>query len=135
MACTRCTRASRSAHSAKAKSSPKGGKGKGAAGEAEAFDPFVPLAKRKVIVVSGRVHPGETCASWMVEGLLTFITSEHPVARKLRRSTIFKVVPCMNPDGVINGNYRVSFFSMLWTRSICSIRILLTIGLDPPSQI
>ena len=103
-----------SSSSSNSSSSGSGGGGGGAAdggsGSAKEAvnDVFVPLAKRKVIVISGRVHPGETCASWMVEGLISFITSEHPVARKLRRSTVFKVVPMMNPDGVINGNYRTS---------------------------
>ena len=30
-------------------------------------------------------------------------------AQKLRDSLIFKIVPMINPDGVVSGNYRTSF--------------------------
>ncbi|XP_055995591.1 uncharacterized protein LOC125648400 isoform X7 [Ostrea edulis] len=64
--------------------------------------------KKKVVVVTARVHPGESQASWMMKGLLDFITSGDPVAKELRNRFIFKVVPMLNPDGVIVGNYRCS---------------------------
>lgn len=43
-----------------------------------------------------------------VQGIIDFLTSSDPVACTLRASFIFKVVPMLNPDGVINGNYRCS---------------------------
>ena len=64
--------------------------------------------KKKFVVVTARVHPGETQASWMMKGLLEFITSCDPVAKELRNRFIFKIVPMLNPDGVIVGNYRCS---------------------------
>ncbi|CAC5383170.1 AGBL2_3 [Mytilus coruscus] len=64
--------------------------------------------KKKFVVVTARVHPGETQASWMMKGLLEFITSSDPVAKELRNRFIFKIVPMLNPDGVIVGNYRCS---------------------------
>lgn len=67
------------------------------------------MAKRKAVVISGRVHPGETVGSWMMRGVLKFITDPHnPEAKLLREHFIFKIIPMLNPDGVINGNYRCS---------------------------
>ena len=66
------------------------------------------MMRRPVIVVSARVHPGETNASYMMEGFLRFVTSEDPIAQLLRDTFVFKVVPMLNPDGVIHGNYRCS---------------------------
>ena len=66
------------------------------------------LARRRIVVVSARVHPGETVASWMMHGLIDFITGNSDTAKELRKRLIFKLVPMLNPDGVINGNYRCS---------------------------
>mmetsp|Transcript_14274 Transcript_14274/g.23959 ORF Transcript_14274/g.23959 Transcript_14274/m.23959 type:complete len:732 (+) Transcript_14274:275-2470(+) len=61
------------------------------------------------IVVMARVHPGETNASWMMRGLLYFLTDErNEDATKLRSQCTIHVIPMLNPDGVINGNYRCS---------------------------
>ncbi|XP_063721836.1 uncharacterized protein LOC134848357 isoform X4 [Symsagittifera roscoffensis] len=65
---------------------------------------------KRGVVVSARVHPGESNSSWMMEGFLEFITSDNHVAQMLRDKFIFKVVPMLNPDGVIVGNYRCSLF-------------------------
>lgn len=35
---------------------------------------------KKGVVVTARVHPGETNSSWMMKGFLDFITSADPVA-------------------------------------------------------
>lgn len=67
------------------------------------------IKKRKAVVISGRVHPGETVGSWMMRGVLKFLTDPHnPESKMLRDNFIFKVIPMLNPDGVINGNYRCS---------------------------
>ena len=44
----------------------------------------------------------------MMHGILDFLTSDNCVAQALRRRFLFRVVPMLNPDGVINGNYRCS---------------------------
>ncbi|XP_071804043.1 uncharacterized protein [Asterias amurensis] len=66
------------------------------------------ICTKRGIVVTARVHPGETNASWMMKGLLDYITSSDSVAKDLRKAFIFKIVPMLNPDGVIVGNYRCS---------------------------
>ncbi|XP_040265175.1 cytosolic carboxypeptidase 2 isoform X1 [Bufo bufo] len=63
---------------------------------------------KKAVVVTARVHPGETNGSWMMKGFLDFILSDSPDAQLLRDTFIFKVIPMLNPDGVIVGNYRCS---------------------------
>ncbi|XP_078539292.1 cytosolic carboxypeptidase 4 isoform X2 [Lissotriton helveticus] len=66
------------------------------------------LRKRPYLVLTARVHPGESNASWVMKGTLEFLVSSDPAAELLRESFIFKVIPMLNPDGVINGNHRCS---------------------------
>lgn len=63
---------------------------------------------KKGIFISARVHPGESNASWMMKGVIEYLVSQTPEARALRDNFVFKIVPILNPDGVINGNYRCS---------------------------
>ncbi|XP_073901603.1 cytosolic carboxypeptidase 2 isoform X2 [Castor canadensis] len=65
-------------------------------------------AAKKAVVLSARVHPGESNGSWIMKGFLDFILSNSPDAQLLRDLFVFKVVPMLNPDGVIVGNYRCS---------------------------
>ncbi|XP_006865167.1 PREDICTED: cytosolic carboxypeptidase 2 [Chrysochloris asiatica] len=65
-------------------------------------------AAKKAVVFSARVHPGESNGSWIMKGFLDFILSSSPDAQLLRDIFVFKVVPMLNPDGVIVGNYRCS---------------------------
>lgn len=41
---------------------------------------------------------------------MEFLCGSEQTAKELRRSYIFYVIPMLNPDGVIAGNYRTSFF-------------------------
>ncbi|KAK2867030.1 hypothetical protein Q8A67_025147 [Cirrhinus molitorella] len=66
------------------------------------------LRNRPCVVLTARVHPGESNASWVLKGTLEFLCSSDPVAESLREAYIFKIVPMLNPDGVINGNNRCS---------------------------
>ena len=63
-------------------------------------------SSRKVVLVSCRVHPGETPASHALRGFLDFIASDDDEAASLRRAAAFVVVPMLNPDGCALGNYR-----------------------------
>ncbi|XP_056427866.1 cytosolic carboxypeptidase 4 [Hyla sarda] len=66
------------------------------------------ICSRQYMVLTARVHPGESNASWVMKGTLEFLTSNDPIAQILREMFIFKIVPMLNPDGVINGNHRCS---------------------------
>ncbi|CAG9859779.1 unnamed protein product [Phyllotreta striolata] len=67
-----------------------------------------PVKKKKAIVLTARVHPGETPSSWIMKGILDFLSSDTGPAKELRDKFIFKIVPMLNPDGVIVGNNRCS---------------------------
>ncbi|XP_061138903.1 cytosolic carboxypeptidase 4 isoform X4 [Syngnathus typhle] len=64
------------------------------------------LRNRPCIVLSSRVHPGESNASWVMKGTLEFLCSHDPIAQALRETFVFKIIPMLNPDGVINGMNR-----------------------------
>uniref|UniRef100_A0A674H2Z9 Cytosolic carboxypeptidase 2 n=1 Tax=Taeniopygia guttata TaxID=59729 RepID=A0A674H2Z9_TAEGU len=66
------------------------------------------VAGKRVVVASARVHPGESGGSWAMRGFLDFLLSSHEDAKLLRRLFVFKVVPMLNPDGVVVGNSRCS---------------------------
>ena len=63
---------------------------------------------KPAIIISARVHPGESNSSFAVHGLVAFLVSDTPEAEALRRQFVFKIVPMLNPDGVVHGNYRCS---------------------------
>jgi hypothetical protein len=85
-----------------------GGGNHAAVGDVEDADGLGNTHLRRVIVMTARVHPGETPASWIAKGFIDFISSKAPAARLLRRMFVFKIVPMINPDGVFYGNNRCS---------------------------
>ena len=72
---------------------------------------------KKAIVVTGRVHPGESNSSWIVHGLIQYLLSPTKTANELRKNFIFYIVPMLNPDGVIAGNHRTSLIGKDSNRS------------------
>ena len=71
-------------------------------------DPVVEEASKAVIILSARVHPGETNSSWMMKGAVDWLTGASEEAALLRGRFVFHIVPMLNPDGVAVGNYRCS---------------------------
>jgi len=63
---------------------------------------------KEAIILSARVHPGESTSSHVMEGLLKILTGDSERAKIMRDKFLFKVVPMLNPDGVIAGNYRTN---------------------------
>ena len=77
------------------------------------------LSRKKAIIFTGRVHPGESNSSYIIQGLIEFLLSNDPRAESLRRHFIFKIVPMLNPDGVFRGNFRMNSIgkdlNRMWT--------------------
>ena len=62
--------------------------------------------KRRGIVINSRVHPGESMVSYLVEYMIDFLIGNSVEARILRENFFIYVVPMLNIDGVVIGNYR-----------------------------
>ncbi|KAM5255760.1 cytosolic carboxypeptidase 3 [Ctenodactylus gundi] len=77
--------------------------------------------KRKAVILTARVHPGETNSSWIMKGFLDYILGDSSDAQLLRDTFVFKVVPMLNPDGVIVGNYRCSLSGRDLNRNYTSV--------------
>ena len=73
---------------------------------------FSKKKSKKTILINGRMHPGETHASWVIHSIIRFLCSTDIKAKELRERCIFKIVPILNVDGVIIGNYRVFEFGL-----------------------
>ena len=43
-----------------------------------------------------------------MKGVIDFLLSDSPEAKLLRSQYVFRIIPMLNPDGVIYGNYRCS---------------------------
>ena len=82
-------------------------------------DSFQAIADKKAIIFTGRVHPGESNSSYVIQGLIEFLLSDDPKAVYLRKHYIFKIIPMLNPDGVIRGNFRMNSvgkdLNRMWT--------------------
>ena len=67
---------------------------------------------KKAIVITSRVHPGETQSSFLVEGLINYLLSDEDEACEIRDKFVIKIIPMLNPDGVILGNSRSSLIGV-----------------------
>lgn len=64
--------------------------------------------KKPIIIITSRVHAAETPSSYVFDGIYNFLTSTSSEAKFLRKFYTFVLVPTLNPDGVVCGNYRSS---------------------------
>ena len=81
------------------------------------------LNEKKCILVTGRIHSGETVSSYVVQGVIDFLINlKNPISNYLRDKYIFKIIPMLNIDGVIFGNYRLNILgkdmNRLWLNTI-----------------
>jgi len=67
---------------------------------------------KKVIFICARVHPGEIQASYVMQGFIDWALSDSKEAIFLRKNCIIKIVPMLNPDGVVYGNTRTSLYGV-----------------------
>ena len=75
---------------------------------------------KQCILLTGRIHPGESNGSYVLHGLIDFLVSAHPAASYLMDHYIFEVIPMINIDGVVEGCYRTDQISVtdlnrMWT--------------------
>jgi cytosolic carboxypeptidase protein 2/3 len=61
---------------------------------------------KPVVVIIGRQHSGETYSSFIIHGLINYLLSRDVLSHKLREACEFWIMPMVNPDGIIAGNYR-----------------------------
>jgi hypothetical protein len=69
-------------------------------------DPDVPAEQKARFWMHGRVHPSETPGSYLLDGLVDYLTSDTAEGEALRRQIDAYIVPFSNPDGVANGMSR-----------------------------
>ena len=67
---------------------------------------------KRAVVLTGRVHSGETVSSFMIKGALDFLLSDSKQAKLLRKNFVFRIIPMLNPDGVRYGNFRCSLLGV-----------------------
>jgi len=60
-------------------------------------------------LITGRIHPGESNSSHVLEGFIRELLKDNEVSVKLRNMYVFYIIPMLNPDGVVAGNFRTSY--------------------------
>ena len=64
------------------------------------------LHSKPSIIFTARVHPGETSGSYVIESVISKLLDNSILSNLLLDKYIFKIIPMLNPDGVIHGHYR-----------------------------
>ncbi|MBX3255751.1 MAG: hypothetical protein KF862_16575 [Chitinophagaceae bacterium] len=66
-------------------------------------DPAIPDTEKKVVFIITLQHAGEYCGGYVVSGLIRFLLSDDEKAALARKTTLYKIIPMMNPDGIFHG--------------------------------
>lgn len=67
---------------------------------------------REIIFLTSRVHPGESNANWVMKGILEFLLfGKTSHVQALLKKYVFKIVPMLNVEGVINGWWEIYLFA------------------------
>ena len=61
-----------------------------------------------MIVILARQHSSHALTSTCIESIIDFLLSEDPIAVAFRSLFIIKIIPMVNPDGVVVGNSRTN---------------------------
>lgn len=73
-------------------------------------DPAGSRKQRKVVWLMFRQHSWEAGSSWVGEGAVRFLVSSDPIAARIRKDIIFKILPMQDPDGVFRGGVRFNAY-------------------------
>ncbi|TAM78695.1 MAG: hypothetical protein EPN47_20110 [Acidobacteria bacterium] len=66
--------------------------------------------EKKVVWLMFRQHAWEAGSSWVGEGSIRFLLSSDPIAARIRKKAIFKVLPLQDPDGLFRGGVRFNAY-------------------------
>lgn len=53
----------------------------------------IELSLRKSVILTSRVHPGESNSSWIMQGAIDYLVSDEETAKFLRNTFVFKIIP------------------------------------------
>lgn len=74
----------------------------------QAQEPGMEPPKRRLVVITGRIHPGENCSSFVMDAVLNCLKEAIKCPTGCSH-TRFLIIPMINPDGVFLGNHRTNF--------------------------
>ncbi len=69
-------------------------------------DPAVPDAAKRVVWLIARQHAWEAGTSWAADGAVRYLIAGNAQAARIRRTTVFKILPVFDLDGVAEGAVR-----------------------------
>jgi len=69
-------------------------------------DSRVPDDGKTTVMILALQHAGEDAGAFMAEGMIDFLISDDPEAKRARERFNYLIVPMMNPDGTFNGTSR-----------------------------